>query len=163
MSHRTILIPTGSASAELPSSRPFGRRAFGRLAGATGLGVALGTDTLVRPAAAGTRTFTTTGTAVPALAAFDDTSKQFMRDRSIPAGQFAVTYQGRLVLARGYTWTDDPTLTVQPVSLFRLASMTKPITAAAIMTLVQARKLNLDKPITALLRLTPPPGQVPDP
>ena len=68
-------------------------------------------------------TWTATGTTVAALSAFDNTMKAFMQARHISAGQLAVTYQGRLVLARGYG--DNSPQLIQPTSLFRVASLTK--------------------------------------
>jgi N-acyl-D-amino-acid deacylase len=44
-------------------------------------------------------------------------------------------------------------LAVQPTSRFRIASISKPITAAAILTLVQARKLRLDDKVQDILNL----------
>jgi CubicO group peptidase (beta-lactamase class C family) len=142
------------------------RRAFGRLAGTAGLAGAAGAAGLAGSAGtagAATKTWRTSGTAVAALAGFDSTMKTFMQGRSIPAGQLAVTYRGRLVLARGYAWTDDSTLTVRPTSLFRIASLSKMVTATAIMTLVQDGKLGLSTPVTSLLDLAPPAGQTADP
>jgi N-acyl-D-amino-acid deacylase len=96
----------------------------------------------------------TTGEANPAYQSFDDCMLQYMRERGIPGGSLAVVKDGRLVYARGYGWADaeakDP---VKPTSLFRIASISKPFTSAAIMTLVQDPKyhLNLDAPAFKLL------------
>jgi CubicO group peptidase (beta-lactamase class C family) len=84
-----------------------------------------------------------------------------MQARGITGGQLAVTYKGRLVLARGYS--TSTALTVQPTSLFRVASLTKSFTAAAIMKLVQDGKLSLTTPVTSILTFTPPTGQTVDP
>ncbi|TCO44627.1 CubicO group peptidase (beta-lactamase class C family) [Kribbella antiqua] len=138
------------------------RRNLGKLAVATGAVAAVGTGvgtTLSRSADAAA-TWKTTGTAVSALAGFDNQMKSFMQARGISAGQLAVTYKGRLVLARGYSTVD--TLTVQPTSLFRVASLSKSITAAAIMKLVQDGKLSLSTPVTKILTITPPAGQTRD-
>jgi CubicO group peptidase (beta-lactamase class C family) len=135
------------------------RRSLGKLAVATGTGLITGTA-LSAPASAAT--WRTTGTAVSALSGFDNQMKTFMQARGISAGQLAVTYQGRLVLARGYTYSDDSSLTVQPTSLFRVASLSKSITAAAITRLVQDGKLSLSTPVTSLLDFTPPAGQTAD-
>lgn len=79
-----------------------------------------------------------------ALAGFDNQMKAFMQARGVTGGQLAVTYKGRLVLARGYS--TSTALTVQPTSLFRVASVSKMFTAAAIMKLVQDGKLSLTTP-----------------
>ncbi len=133
------------------------RRDFGKLVGMTAWGVGAGGT-----ANAAARTWRTTGTAYAALKSFDDTLKTFMQARNISNGQVAVTTQGRLVLARGYTWAEPTKVTAQPTSLFRIASISKPVTAAAIMRLVQEGKLSLTAPVTSILPLKPPPGQTVD-
>ncbi len=91
-----------------------------------------------------------TGPKVPQLDSFDSAMKEFMQARSIPGGSLAVTCQQRLVFARGYTGLDDGYI-VQPDSLFRIASVSKPVTAAAVMTLVQSGQLSLDAKMVEML------------
>ncbi|WP_189332145.1 serine hydrolase domain-containing protein [Actinoplanes ianthinogenes] len=143
------------------------RRTLGKLAVGAGFGAATyggfraaSADTTSDTAAA---TWKATGTAVPALSSFDSTMKSFMQARNITAGQLAVTYKGRLVLARGYKWSADTALNVQPTSLFRVASLSKSLTAAAIVKLVQDGKLTLTTKVGSILDLTPPAGQTRDP
>ncbi len=108
--------------------------------------------------------WTATGQAVPELAAFDTIVQNFMADRNISGGALAVTKDSRLVLARGYTYNPDgEDLTVQPTSLFRIASISKPITGVAVMQLVESGLLSLDDRLTDLLTLVPPDGQSADP
>jgi len=148
---------------------PIRRRTFAKLAGAAGFGAA--TLGGVRAASAATtsetaaaaKTWKVTGTTVSALSSFDSTMKTFMQARNIPAGQLAVTYQGRLVLARGYSWSSDSTLSVQPTSLFRVASLTKAFTAAALVKLVQDGKITLGTKVASVLDFIPPAGQSVDP
>src|ERR1041385_4426137 len=109
------------------------------------------------------RKWTITGEEVPLLKSFDGLMQQFMQARSIPSGQLAVAVEGRLVYARGYSWSAKPDDAVQPTSIFRIASITKPFTSAAIMHLVQEGKFKLDDPLVSLVDLTPPKGQWPDP
>lgn len=63
----------------------------------------------------------------------------------IPGGAFAFARDGRLLFAGGYgsanTDTHQP---VRPDSLFRIASVSKPITAVAVLMLVEDGRLNLD-------------------
>ncbi|MBO2457184.1 serine hydrolase domain-containing protein [Actinomadura violacea] len=147
------------------------RRDFGKMMGLTGLGLtapalAGGCATETRQAArtaAAARTWRVTGAAGSGLGGFDSAVKTLMQARNIPAGALAVMRKGKLVLARGYSWSDDASLSVQPTSLFRLASLSKAVTATAVMTLVQAGKLSLDAPVTSLLTLTPPAGGSLDP
>jgi CubicO group peptidase (beta-lactamase class C family) len=103
------------------------------------------------------RSWTTTGAAVPSLAAFDTTMQTFMQARNIPSGALAVTRDSQLVLARGYRWDYDSVDPVQPDSLFRIASLTKPLTSAAVMRLVQEGRLSLTDHLTSLLSLSPTP------
>ncbi|GAA4327619.1 hypothetical protein GCM10023178_40370 [Actinomadura luteofluorescens] len=146
------------------------RRDFGRLMGSAGLVLAApelagGCGTASRNAAtgAGTRTWRVSGTAGAGLGGFDTAVKSLMQARNIPCGSLAVMRKGKLVLARGYTWSDDAALSVQPTSLFRLASLSKAVTATAVTRLVQDGKLSLSARVTDLLTLTPPPGQSADP
>ncbi|MFO1052462.1 MAG: serine hydrolase [Planctomycetota bacterium] len=78
------------------------------------------------------RSFTVTGTAVPELAAFDDYVQQLMQGDAVRAASLAVVKDGRLVLARGYTWAESGYPITQPTSLFRIASASKPLTSIAI-------------------------------
>ena len=86
-----------------------------------------------------------TGAAVPALAAFDTEMQAFMARWQIPGAALAVARGGRLVLARGYGVADHSTgEPVQPDSLFRIASVSKSVTAAAVMQLVERGLISLD-------------------
>jgi CubicO group peptidase (beta-lactamase class C family) len=154
------------------SRERFTRRDFGKLAGLSGLGVAA--PVLVAGCAAesagvsqagavATRAWRMGGTRLAGLGSFDTTMKSFMQARGINAGSLAVTRKGKLVLARGYTWSTSTALNVQPTSLFRIASLSKPITATAVLRLVQEGKLKLTARVTDLLALTPPPGKTADP
>jgi CubicO group peptidase (beta-lactamase class C family) len=105
------------------------------------------------------------GAAVPGMAAFDSIISDWMRKRSIPGGAVAVMYAGRLLYARGFGYADVENKTpAQPDALFRIASISKPITSAAIMKLVEAGKLELDDLVAPYIAdLTPAPGATVDP
>ncbi|MDN3354343.1 serine hydrolase domain-containing protein [Actinomadura sp. DC4] len=139
------------------------RRNFGRLLGLAGLGVAAPTLVGTRSARAATRTWRMTGSAGAGLTGFDTALKTLMQARNIPCGQLAVMRKGKLILARGYTWSDDTTLSVQPTSLFRLGSLSKAITATVVSRLVQDGRLSLSTPVTQLIDMTPPSGRTADP
>jgi len=110
------------------------------------------------------RDWTTTGYEFPELVSFDNTMRDFMQARNISGGSLAVTRNSKLVLARGYTYSDDiEDIIVEPTSLFRIASLSKPITATVIIQLAQDGQLDLSAKLTDLLTLTPPSGQTPDP
>lgn len=83
------------------------------------------------------------------LASFDQAMEAQLQDTGIPGGALAVARGGRLVLSRGYGTSDADTL-------FRIASVSKPITAVAILTLAKAGKLDLDGKAFARL-----PGEKP--
>jgi N-acyl-D-amino-acid deacylase len=106
-----------------------------------------------------------TGRAVPGMASFDRVISDLMRRWDIPGGAVAVVKDGRLVYARGFGYADLPQrVTVEPDALFRVASVSKPITGAAILKLVEEGRLDLDaKAFDLLSRLPPVPGVMVDP
>jgi CubicO group peptidase (beta-lactamase class C family) len=105
-----------------------------------------------------------TGTAVPELASFDRVITDLMKRWGVPGGAIAVVKDGRLVLARGYGYADaDTKEPVAPNALFRIASVSKPITAVAVLKLAEEGRLDLDAKVFAMLpSLTPPPGATVD-
>jgi CubicO group peptidase (beta-lactamase class C family) len=100
------------------------------------------------------------GPAAPGMASFDRVVPAFMEKWRIPGGAVAVVKDGRLVLARGYGWADrEAGRRVEPDSLFRIASLSKSITAAAVLELAEAGRLGLDDRVFQLLSdLQPPAG-----
>ncbi len=106
------------------------------------------------------------GQPVPALSALDTLMQQLMTQYNSPGGSLSVSVNGKLVFARGYGYADAATGEfVQPDSLFRIASNSKPFTAAGILQLIAQGKLSLTtQPFVSILSdLTPPPGQSMDP
>jgi len=97
-----------------------------------------------------------TGIPVPSMKNFDEVITDIMAKRSIPGGAVAVTKDGRLVLARGYGLADrELNQQVQPVSLFRIGSISKPITAVTILKLAEEGRLDLDAKAFRVLDLKP--------
>jgi N-acyl-D-amino-acid deacylase len=93
-----------------------------------------------------------TGTSVPALSALDNVMQQALSRYSVKGGSLAVVKDGRLIFARAYGWADAESQTpAQPESLFRWASISKTLTAAAVMSLVDQGKLDRDSPIFTIL------------
>jgi CubicO group peptidase (beta-lactamase class C family) len=91
-------------------------------------------------------------------AAYDKVITGLMQKYDVPGGAVAVIDNGKLVLARGYGLSDTGNhLIAHPDSLFRIASLSKQITSAAILTLVQQGKLKLDDHPFAILGFTPDP------
>ena len=93
------------------------------------------------------RVWKQTGPDVPGLGSFDEIMARYMKDRNISSGSLAVLRNGRLVLARGYSWTPEGAPPVPPTALFRIASVSKPITAVGVLQLVEQGKIRLDQPL----------------
>ncbi|MGE0552633.1 MAG: serine hydrolase domain-containing protein [Gemmatimonadales bacterium] len=106
-----------------------------------------------------------TGQAVPALSAMDNAISDLIRTWQIPGAAVAVTYQERLVYARGFGYADTlARRQVQPDALFRIASVSKPITAVTVLRLVDEGKLALDaKALDLIPDLMAPAGTTEDP
>lgn len=106
----------------------------------------------------------TTGSAVPAFEPLDEALLEFGKIIASQAFTVAVSKDGQLLYSRGYGWRDaDKTQPTEPDTLLRIASVTKPITAAAVRQLIRQQKLSLDTQPFELLKLAPPPGAEPDP
>ena len=106
-----------------------------------------------------------TGQAVPGMTSFDQVISELMKKHKVPGGAVAVVKDGRLVYARGFGYADvENKVTVAPDALFRIASVSKPITAVAILKLVEAGKLDLAQRVRPLIAdLLPPAGATMDP
>jgi uncharacterized protein (TIGR03437 family) len=104
-------------------------------------------------------------TGTPGLAPFDQLMTTILTKYNFHGGSLAVVRDGHLAAARGYGLADvENNIAVQPTSLFRIASLSKTITAVTIMHLVEEGKLTVDQPAFALLPdLQAPPGTVEDP
>jgi N-acyl-D-amino-acid deacylase len=104
------------------------------------------------------------GKSLAALEPVDAAVLAMMARHGVPGAALAVTKHGKLVFARGYGWADlaagEP---VRPDTLFGIASISKVITAAAVLKLVEQGKLALDDKAFKLLDITPAPGPRPDP
>ena len=84
---------------------------------------------------------------MPELASFDRIIPALMVKWGIPGGAVAVVKDGRLVYSRGYGYSDLESATPTPAdALFRLASISKPITAVAALKLEEQGLLDLDAP-----------------
>jgi len=88
------------------------------------------------------------------MESFDRLMLDFLAATKAPGAALAVGRDGRLLYVRGFGWADvQARQAVQPRSLFRIASLSKPITAVAVLQLVQAGRLGLDDRVADLLRL----------
>lgn len=95
---------------------------------------------------------------------FDQLIPEFMEKYDIPGGAIAIAKDGRLVLAKGYGLADvENEEQVLPDSLFRIASISKPVTAVAMLTLVEDGLLDLDERVFDILdHLVAPDGEIRD-
>jgi len=79
---------------------------------------------------------------------FDRTVDYFMRSWSIKGSSIAVCRDGQLVLAKGYGIADaHGSVAVEPYHRFRIASVSKLVTATAIMKLYEDGKLDLSQKV----------------
>jgi len=99
------------------------------------------------------------------MGSYDQKIPVLMRKYAIPGGAVAVLRDGKLIYARGFGYADVENKTpVQPDALFRIASVSKPITGVAIMKLVEEGKLKLDDRVAPFIaHLTPAQGATVDP
>jgi len=83
------------------------------------------------------------GMPVPQLANFDTLMSEFMDDNGIEAGLLGIMKDGVIVYQRGFGWKDkNNTIPLRHDALMRIASCTKPITAAAIQRLVATNAID---------------------
>jgi len=102
-----------------------------------------------------------TGSADKRLAPFDKLMTDFLKAHpKVPGAALAVAGNGKLVYGRGFGYADrERKQPVQPNSLFRIASVSKPFTAVAILQLVERSKLKLNDKVFDVLQLQPPKGR----
>lgn len=85
-----------------------------------------------------------TGVSTPELAQCDAAVQKFMKRWSIPGASVAISRHGKLVYARGFGHADlARTQPMTPGNLLRVASVSKPVTAVAVMKLVEDGRLDL--------------------
>src|SRR5438874_10372639 len=103
-----------------------GRRAFGRLALAVGAGVRR----------------------LPGGVNLDETMRTAVTRRKIPAAVAMAATADRIIYEGAFGKRDSTSgVDVTTASIFRIASMTKPVTTVAALQLVERGKLTLDEPV----------------
>ncbi|WP_425395830.1 serine hydrolase [Aeoliella sp.] len=94
----------------------------------------------------------TTGERDDSYASVDAAMQKFLAEVRSPGATLAITENGRLVYARGFGYSDIGNREqAVPTNLYRIASISKPITAVATMQLVDEGKLDLDTPVFSIL------------
>ena len=94
---------------------------------------------------------------VPGLEPAVDLVGGFVEDHAIPGAAFALCVDGRLLAAVGFGESRDGAAATAD-TLFRVASLSKPMTAVAVLRLCEQRRLDLDTPILELLERHPQRG-----
>jgi N-acyl-D-amino-acid deacylase len=90
------------------------------------------------------------------LAAVDEWVLGWMGENNVPGAAVAIAREGKVAYVRGFGYADREAKTpVQPDALFRIASVSKPITGVAVMKLVQEEKLKLEDKVLDFLPLEP--------
>ena len=102
---------------------------------------------------------------VKGLGPFDTVIHQLMHKYNLPGSTLAIMKDGRLVMANAYGFADVESWTrARPETLLRIASTSKPITAVAVLRLIQEGKLGLDDRVFEILNdFHPPAGSSVDP
>src|SRR5688572_23792360 len=92
------------------------------------------------------------GSALPGLGPYDELMEGLIRKWDVAGASLSVARGDKLLLARGYGFANrEKSIPVQPTSLFRLASLSKTITAVAVLRLVQDKRLGLDDKVVSML------------
>lgn len=75
-----------------------------------------------------------------------------MQEQNIPSYAVAVAQNGKVVWEEAFGWADrERRIPATVNTIYSLASVSKPMTGTALMTLVQAGKIDLDRPINDYL------------
>ncbi|TVP98048.1 MAG: hypothetical protein EA359_18795 [Balneolaceae bacterium] len=104
------------------------------------------------------------GLRVPELAVVDSLITDMIERYDLPGAAVGITRNERLVLLRGYGYADRDAGEIMTADhRFRIASLSKPVAAVAILELADRGLLDLDQPVFELLNhLQPLPGAIPD-
>jgi N-acyl-D-amino-acid deacylase len=108
-------------------------------------------------------TLSAAATALPCYASAESTAaleakltkivEDYMQKQGIPGGQLALGRAGKLVMSKGLGLADrDKNIAVSPRTLFRIASISKPLTAVAVLVLAEEGKLSLDAKMLEVLQ-----------
>lgn len=94
--------------------------------------------------------------------ALEEMMLRFIAENNLPGASVAVAQQGKVVFAAGFGYAELPSekngnhgVPAAPNSLYRIASISKPITSIAIMQLVEKKKLSLTDKVTNIIKFDP--------
>lgn len=97
------------------------------------------------------------GETSPRFARLDEVMTSFLDRYDFPGAALAVGKEGKILHARAYGYADRDTRQVlKPDALFRISSTSKPLTAAAVLQLVERGRLKLDDRVFDVLGLRAP-------
>jgi len=96
-----------------------------------------------------------------ANAAIDGIVQKAMQDSPVKHASLAIVNGTRLVYARGYTNAEPDWPLAQPTTRFRMASVSKTVTALAVYQLIQSGALKLGDRLQDILQLKTPAGGAP--
>jgi len=106
----------------------------------------------------------------PRLEPFDKLMRSFLKEHGIPGATLAIIKDDRLVYSAGFGWAVKPDEEkglagepMRPQTLLRIASLSKPVTAMAIVKLAENGKIYLDDPILKHIGQKPLDGEKMDP
>lgn len=75
-----------------------------------------------------------------------------LRDRGVASISVAVASHGKIIWQEGFGWANrEENIPANEDTMYSLASVTKPFTATGLMTLVEAHKVDLDRPVNDYL------------
>jgi len=82
-----------------------------------------------------------------AFAGVDRLMREYLAQRAFPGGVVVIAHGERIIYAQGYGWADvQRQVPASPWLEWRLASLSKPFTAVAVLRLVEQGKVALDAP-----------------
>src|SRR5262245_26806982 len=99
------------------------------------------------------------GPEVSGASRFDQIMMRALKDNDVPGATLAIAKNGRLILARGYGYSDfEARQTMQPDAMFRIASISKVLTSMAALHLKDQGLLDLDAKAFDILTQYPLPA-----
>ncbi len=81
----------------------------------------------------------------PSMASVDSIISDFIKRKKIKGASVAITRDSKLIYAKGFGWADEETGTnVEPKHVFRIASVSKLITAVTVMKIVEEGLISIN-------------------